>query len=49
MKKKDPIILSDTERVELKSLIVAGTALPASSPTPGSCSKPAKARRVLAG
>jgi DNA-binding transcriptional ArsR family regulator len=26
MKKKDPIILSDTERVELKSLIAAGTA-----------------------
>jgi hypothetical protein len=26
MKKKYPVILSDTERVELKSLIAAGTA-----------------------
>jgi hypothetical protein len=49
MKKKYPVILSDTERDQLKNLIAAGTALPASLLTLASCSKPTKARRVLVG
>ena len=46
MKKKYPIILTQTEREQLKDLIAAGTA-PARklTPTLASCSRPTKAHR----
>ena len=48
MKKKYPVILTEAQREQLKSLIAAGTA-PARKLTLASCLKPTRVRRERAG